>query len=61
MASTQIYGGDWLRSKRSAVLVVVPRAVMQIEEKFLLNPEHPDFTKIRLGKATPFELDPRLT
>jgi RES domain-containing protein len=49
-----------LRSKRSAVLVV-PRAVMQIEEKFLLNPEHPDFTKIRLGKATPFELDPRLT
>ncbi len=60
MASTQIYGGDWLRSKRSAVLVV-PRAVMQIEEKFLLNPEHPDFTKIRLGKATPFELDPRLT
>jgi RES domain-containing protein len=60
MASTQIYGGDWLRSKRSAVLAV-PSAVMQIEENYLLNPEHPDFAKIKFGKATPFELDPRLT
>ncbi|MDB0056761.1 RES family NAD+ phosphorylase [Akkermansiaceae bacterium] len=59
MASTQIYGGDWLRSKRSAVLAV-PSAVTQSEVNYLLNPEHPDFSKIKIGKAVPFQLDPRL-
>ena len=60
MASTQIYGGEWLRSKKSLVLAV-PSAVTHSELNYLINPEHPDFAKIKVGDVTAFQLDPRLT
>ena len=60
LASTQIYGANWLQSKRSLVLGV-PSAVTHSEQNYLINPEHPDFSKLQIGKLTPFQLDPRLT
>ncbi len=59
MASTQIYGGEWLRSKRSLILAV-PSAVTQSETNYLINPEHPSIGKLKIGKPIPFQLDPRL-
>lgn len=52
-------GAEWARSRRSAVLAV-PSAVIPAETNFLLNPVHPDFRRIRIGKPVPFRLDPRL-
>jgi hypothetical protein len=30
------------------------------EFNYLLNPTHPDFKRVRVGKAEPFTFDPRL-
>jgi len=50
---------EWARSRRSAVLAV-PSAVIPAEINFLLNPLHPEFRRIRIGKPATFRLDPRL-
>lgn len=52
-------GAEWARSRRSAVLAV-PSAVIPAETNFLLNPVHPEFKRIRIGKAAAFRLDPRM-
>jgi RES domain-containing protein len=52
-------GDEWIKSQRSAVLAV-PSVLVPLERTFLLNPKHPDFTKIRIKDAGPFVLDPRL-
>jgi RES domain-containing protein len=52
-------GDDWLLKLKSPVLIV-PSAVVPIEKNYLLNPLHPDFSKIIIGKTLPMELDPRL-
>ena len=52
-------GNTWVREKRSAVLAV-PSVIIPEELNFLLNPAHPDFKKIRVGKPQPFTFDPRL-
>jgi RES domain-containing protein len=52
-------GDAWLRSSRSASLAV-PSVVTPVEWNYLLNPAHPDFTKILIGAAQPFRPDPRL-
>jgi RES domain-containing protein len=56
-------GGAALRhlaeqDRRSAILIV-PSALTPSERNWLLNPQHPEFSKIRLGSAEPFEYDPR--
>jgi hypothetical protein len=33
---------------------------VQIETNFLLNPQHPEFSKIRIGSAEAIAHDPRL-
>jgi RES domain-containing protein len=38
----------------------VPSAVVRGERNFLLNPRHPDFVRLTIGAAEPFELDARL-
>ena len=53
------YGSRWLRVGRTAVLEV-PSAIVPLEKNYLLNPGHPDFRKIRLGRALPFVFDPRM-
>jgi RES domain-containing protein len=58
-AILQRLGGEWIASKRSAVLRV-PTAVVPEQYNYLLNPEHPDFSKIQVGAAIDFEPDARL-
>ena len=52
-------GDHWILAGSSAVLQV-PSAMVPGEHNFLLNPEHQDFAKLRLGKPLTFRLDARL-
>ena len=52
-------GDAWVAAGSSAVLQV-PSATVPAERNFLLNPAHPDFSKLRIGKPRPFRFDPRL-
>ena len=55
----QQIGDDWTRAQSSAVLEV-PTSVIPLEKNYLLNPNHPDFKHIRLGKIEKFSFDERL-
>jgi RES domain-containing protein len=57
--STRELGTKWAAEKRSAVLGV-PSVVIPSEFNFLLNPEHPNFSKIEIGIPKPVGWDPRL-
>jgi RES domain-containing protein len=57
--STQLLGDRWITSGASAVLKV-PSVVTPGEYNYLINPLHPDFSRIEIGTATRFEPDPRL-
>lgn len=58
-SKTRDIGTSWAQSMASPVLAA-PSAVVQIETNFLLNPLHPEFTKITIGGAQAFSYDPRL-
>jgi RES domain-containing protein len=57
-ASTQAIGDVWVQESRSAVLALP--SVITGETNYLVNPAHPDFKKITIGKPEPFAFDPRL-
>jgi RES domain-containing protein len=57
-AGVRALGDDWVASRRSVLRV--PSALVPAESTFLLNPQHPDFSKLCIGKAVPFQFDPRL-
>jgi RES domain-containing protein len=57
--SSMAFGDEWVLQARSAVLEV-PSAIIPIEFNYLLNPSHPDFRKISIGKPEYFTFDPRL-
>lgn len=57
-ASTRAICDEWLAGATSAALTV-PSAV-SIERNVLLNPAHPEFSRIVIGKPLRFPLDPRL-
>ncbi len=52
-------GSEWVAACKSLVLQV-PSAVSPTESNYLLNPAHPDFSKITVGTASPVEWDARL-
>jgi RES domain-containing protein len=56
--STKAVGDIWVSQARSAVLEL-PSVIIPGELNFLLNPSHPDFKKIVIGKPDPFSFDPR--
>ena len=58
-AATQTFGAEWVQARRSVALRV-PSVVVPGEFNYLLNPAHPDFKKIVIGKPEPFTFDPRL-
>ena len=58
-AEAKAVGDQWVAAATSAVLRV-PSVVIDTEANYLLNPAHPDFSKIRLGHARPFAFDSRL-
>lgn len=53
------YGTAWLTEARSAVLDV-PSAIVPEERNLLLNPHHPDFAELLIGRPKPFAFDPRM-
>lgn len=55
---TRFYGDQWLERKVSAVLRV-PSVLINTESNFVLNPAHPDFARIVIGKPQTFRFDPR--
>jgi RES domain-containing protein len=57
--SSQAIGDRWVTESRSAALAV-PSAIVPEETNLLLNPQHPDFSKIRIAPARPFAFDARL-
>jgi RES domain-containing protein len=58
-AETQRLGAEWFATRRTAILQV-PSAIIPSEWNFVLNPTHPDFTKITIEPPVPFAFDPRL-
>jgi RES domain-containing protein len=58
-STTRILGSEWLRSGESCVLGV-PSAIVPVENNFVLNPAHPDFSAIEIGEAQTFSFDPRM-
>lgn len=57
--TTRMLGTDWI-SRQSSLLLKVPSAIIPTEFNYLINPQHPDFPKLRIGQALPFWFDPRL-
>jgi RES domain-containing protein len=52
-------GSRWAAALETAVLAV-PSAIIPSDLNYLLNPLHPQFRRIRIGRAEPFTFDPRL-
>jgi RES domain-containing protein len=52
-------GTDWLRSHESTVLAV-PSVVIPVEMNYLINPDHQDFKKIKIGRPQAFAFDSRM-
>jgi RES domain-containing protein len=57
-SSTQAIGDAWVSSGASAILRVP--GVVPVEFNYVFNPNHPDFSRARVGTPMPFPLDPRL-
>ena len=55
----QAIGAEWAR-KRSAAVLMVPSAIVPAESNYLLNPLHPDFRRIKVGKPSTVTTDLRL-
>jgi RES domain-containing protein len=52
-------GSKWIEAGATPVLAV-PSVIIPSEPNYLLNPRHPDFRRIRVGRPQPFSFDPRL-
>ena len=57
--ATRRIGGQW-RQQGSSCLLAVPSVILPEELNFVLNPEHPDATRLRLVRERRFTFDPRL-
>lgn len=58
-AASQSIGDDWINNNISAVLKV-PSVIIPGEAVYIINPYHPDFTKMSIGPALDFPYDSRL-
>ena len=56
---SQAVGDRWLDEADSVVLRV-PSVVVPAESNYVLNPTHPDFSKIQIGSQQELHIDPRL-
>ena len=59
MRKTRAWGDGWNRAQTTPALAV-PSALVPLESNYLLNPQHPDFSQINIGKPQAFALDARL-
>jgi len=55
----QRIGDKWAKAQASVVLRV-PTSVLPVEFNYLINVEHPEFSKVKLGEPQTFTLDERL-
>jgi RES domain-containing protein len=53
------YGDRWYDARRTPILLV-PSVVAPPERNVLINPEHPDFARIRAAEPRPVRWDSRL-
>ena len=58
-AALRTIGRDWIEAGES-VLLGVPSAIVPLEYNFVINPRHPDFSRLKVGAPDPFEIDRRL-
>ncbi len=56
---TKAIGDRWIHQRRSLILKV-PSVVVPEEFNYLINPAHPDFDKIEIGRPIVYHFDPRL-
>ncbi len=59
MTKTQSIGEKWIRGNETAILQV-PSSIVNEEVNYLINPNHPDFSAIKLIKTQPFVFDDRI-
>ena len=52
--------GDAWAAARASVVLQVPSVIVPAENNYLLNPRHPGFSRLLIGKPFPFRVDPRL-
>lgn len=52
--------GDQWAKKSSSPVLKVPSVIVPWEFNYVLNPLHPEFSRIRIGPARPFFMDKRL-
>lgn len=57
--TTKRFGDNFILENRYCLLKV-PSAVTKGDFNYLLNPRHPDFTRIRIVETSPFVFDGRL-
>ncbi len=56
---SQKLGDEWAKSNRTCILRV-PSAIIKNEFNYLINPQHPDFQKIKVIEIEDFGFDMRL-
>lgn len=52
--------GDAWQRRGESLLLRIPSAIVPEEDNILVNPEHPDFSRVRVGEVKAFAFDPRL-
>ncbi len=57
--SLQQLGDNWANS-RASVILAVPSVIIPKELNYLINPKHPDFARLKIGKPADFAFDQRL-
>lgn len=59
LRDTRALGEKWFEEASTPILRV-PSFVVPTEFNFVINPQHPDFRRIKINSPEPFSLDPRL-
>ncbi len=59
LSVTQQFGDDWLRSQRSAILLV-PSVVARLETNAIVNPAHPQAALLHVSRPADVVWDRRL-
>jgi RES domain-containing protein len=52
-------GDRFASNSRAKAILIVPSALAPTESNWLINPHHPEFSKIRLRSVEPFDYDQR--
>ena len=56
---TQMIGEKWLKNNKRLILQI-PSSVVPIENNYLVNPLHPDFSQLEIGSPEPLNIDQRI-